>query len=548
MSQNHQRGLKKSILLIALTFVTALVFVNGPAQATSWSILPAAVAIFLAFLSGSLTLSLGTAVFLGSFISHYGNSQSMVNSAVGMVQTSSRYFISAGTDKTNLQILGFVFFILSMVQVMNAAGGLTAMVGWLKKWIKGQRSAQIVTTILGCVIFIDDYANTMIVGPTMKKVTDRYRVSREKLAFIVDATSAPVAGIALVSTWIGYEVGLFTEMSEKYAWSIDGYAIFLSVVQFRFYCYFMIFFVFVNGFFNVDYGPMRRYNMSPLGANDAFHDNTEKGHLICSVLPLGVLLFLVFAGLWRDGGGVTEGRNLLSLTDWREALTASKNGIWILLCSSIVSYALSIVLAIAVAKVNLRILWEAFLSGIKSSWLPIMILILAWSLKLICDDLKTGEYITSILVDKVSRNWLPAGVFIVAGITAFATGTSWGTMAILIPTVTPLAIAVGGANEFNPFVAICLGAILDGAILGDHCSPISDTTIMSSISTDCDLLNHVNTQLPYSVTVAFLALVFGYIPMGFSLPWAMTMALGMSSIVLIFYVVKQMQQRQRRSA
>lgn len=548
MSQNHQRGLNKSFLLMGLTFIAVIVFVHGPTQETSWSVLPASVAIFLAFLSGSLSLSLGSAVLLGSFISHYGREQNIVDGTIGMVTTSSKYIIGAGTDTTNLQILGFVFFVLSMVQVMNASGGLIALVGWLKRWVKGQRSAQIVTTILGCVIFIDDYANTMIVGPTMKKVTDRYRVSREKLAFIVDATSAPVAGIALVSTWIGYEVGLFTEMSEKYSWSIDGYAIFLSVVQFRFYCYFMIFFVFVNGFFNVDYGPMKDYNQSPLHPEDDIAEDGERGHLICSFLPLGILLFLVFALLWCDGGGLMEGRKLWSLTDWREVLTVAKNGISILLISSMVSYAMSLILAVFVARLNGKVLWESFLSGVKSSWLPIMILLLAWSLKLICDDLKTGEYLTSILVDKVSKNWLPAGVFLVAGITAFSTGTSWGTMAILIPTVTPVAIAVGGATEFNTFLALCLGAILDGAILGDHCSPISDTTIMSSISTDCDLLNHVKTQMPYSVTVAILALLFGYIPMGFAFPWALTMALGMSSIVLIFYVVKQMQRRQRRNA
>lgn len=537
MNLMGDKKVKKASALIALTFLVSMFFIQNSIQGTSWSLLPPALAIFIAFVSGRLSLSLGSAVFLGSFISHYGQTQSLLSSGVGMFTTSTQYFISAGADKSNLQILGFVFFILSMVHVMTVSGGLHALVRSLQKWIIGPKSAQLVTAILGCLIFIDDYANTMIVGSTMRKITDKYKVSREKLAFLVDATSAPIAGVALVSTWIGYEVGLFSDMAKQFSWSIDGYAVFLDAIQFRFYCFLMLFFVFVNIFFGTDYGPMKEYEKSPI-QDLSEEEDYHRGHVLNSLFPLGLLLTLVFSLLWLDGGGASPSQSLLSLKSWREVLTKSENGIWILFLSSMVSYLFAVFLAIVLAKVKIKDMLQAFVEGVKSAGLPILILILAWSLKLVCDDLNTGEYIVSQLGDKVNSHWLPLSIFIVSALTAFATGTSWGTMAILIPTVTPLAVTVAG-GEYGLFVSLCLAAILDGAIMGDHCSPISDTTIMSSISTECDLLNHVRTQLPYSLTVGFFAICFGYLPAGFSFPLSISISLSLFLIVGLFFVLKR---------
>ena len=177
-------------------------------------------------------------------------------------------------------------------------------------------------------------------------------------------------------------------------------------------------------------------------------------------------------------------------------------------------------------------------AGIKSSLLPIMILLLAWSLKEVCDDLKTGEYIVSQLGTRVQPMWLPAAIFVIAAITAFSTGTSWGTMAILIPTVSPLAMELGG-GQYGTYVALCLASILDGAIMGDHCSPVSDTTIMSSISTDCDLLEHVKTQLPYSLIVGAIALFVGYLPYSYGWAYSFSMLFPIFLIVALFFILKK---------
>jgi Na+/H+ antiporter NhaC len=555
---DHARKLRRAYGLIFFTFAVSFYFLPGTPVETSWSLLPPAMAIFLAFLTSSLSISLGAAVLLGGFLMAVGQGAGAWGGLSTAVQQAFLYAGSAligevsvghlvamqgmeawkSLSWTNLQILGFVFFILSMVHVMTASGGLLAMVRSLQKFIVGPRSAQFVTALLGCLIFIDDYANTMIVGSTMRKVTDRYKVSREKLAFLVDATSAPIAGVALVSTWIGYEVGLFSEMAQKFEWGIDGYAVFLDAIPFRFYCFLMLFFVFVNILFGVDFGKMKDYQKSPIIDDDPFEDNFEpRASVWCAIGPIGLLLVLVFTLMWRDGGGFSDQRDVLSLTDWQQVLTSSQNGIWILFVSSMICYLVAFIFGWLFSDQGLSTLLATLGPGLRSSWLPISILVLAWSLKEVCSDLNTGEYLVTVLSDRVSQGLLPLAIFLVSAVTAFATGTSWGTMAILIPTVTPLAMAVGNGS-YGVYVAMCLAAILDGAIMGDHCSPISDTTIMSSISSDCRLMNHVRSQLPYTLFVGSLAVIFGYWPAG---QWGGargSLLLALFVIVGLFMVLK----------
>ena len=250
--------LQRSLGLVAFSFLMASLMVSSGVSGTGWSLLPPALAIGMAFLSGQVILSLLVAVLMGAFLKAYGESQVLGEGFLGMFTKSSQYLWMVTTDQNKQLGLGFVFFIFSMVHVMIASGGLHALMKSMESWVVGPRSAQLVTALLGCLIFIDDYANTMIVGSSMKKLTDRHRVSREKLAFLVDATSAPIAGVALVSTWIGFEVGFFGEVAEKFSWGVNGYSIFLGAVQFRYYCYFMLFFVFVNILFGRDFGPMKK--------------------------------------------------------------------------------------------------------------------------------------------------------------------------------------------------------------------------------------------------------------------------------------------------
>jgi Na+/H+ antiporter NhaC len=543
----------RAIGFIALIFLLSIIFIDQPVPGTGWSLVPPLIAIVLAIISGQLILSLGAAVFLGNFMFFCGQGQGVWGASLGTIQKSGAYFLSSVTDTTNLLILGFVFFILSMVHLVTLCGGLHALVIYLQRWVVGPRSAQFVTAVLGCLIFIDDYANTMIVGSTMKSLTDKYKVSREKLAFIVDATSAPIAGLALVSTWIGYEVGLFSEMSRQYQWPMDGYGVFLEALSYRYYCLIMLIFVFVNIFFNLDFGPMAKSQATQdsTQSTETTSHSSPSGSIIVAILPIGLLLYLVFALLWWDGGGWQEPHRFWSLSSWRQVLTQSQHGTAILFAASVTSYLVSLLLALFVSGVGWSGVQKAFVSGVKSAGLPVVILVLAWSVKILCDDLHTGEFVVSLLGDQLNPQWLPLLVFIIAALTAFSTGTSWGTMAILIPTVTPLALSLNG-DQFGLYVALSLAAILDGAIMGDHCSPISDTTIMSSISSGCDLVSHVRTQFPYSLLVGALALVLGYLPAGNSLamggngvsvPLGMILMMSLFLLVMLFFALNKRRDR-----
>lgn len=523
-------------VLLVFSVLTPLFFLSEIPDGKIWSLWPPLVAIVCAFVTKRLVFSLGLAVSVGGLLLSLGEPLglgTLGHAGFKVFQMGSSSF----ADPSNLQILGFVFFVLAMIQVMEKAGGLQGIVDSLKSLIRGRKSCERVTAALGVLIFIDDYANTMIVGSTMKNVSDRFKVSREKLAFLVDATSAPIAGVALISTWVGYEVGLFGQVSDNYQWSLDGYGIFLQALSFRFYCFFMLFFVFANVLFGVDFGPMKK-TKPVLFTKKAGAREVVKSHLGCGLIPLVSLLIFVFAFFWWDGGGYSGSYSLFSASSWQTVLMNSENGTWYLCLASLISWALANSLAFFHQQMNGAELWRTFLSGIRSSILPVVILVLAWSMKTVCDDLNTGLYVVNGLGKQVPQVWLPCLIFIVSALTAFATGTSWGTMAILIPTVSPLAVDLSG-GEFTAFTALSLAAILDGAIMGDHCSPVSDTTVMSSISTGCDLVEHVRTQMPYVLIVGGCALGLGYLPQATGFSWALSMAAAFFSFIGLFYFLSR---------
>ncbi len=439
--------------------------------------------------------------------------------------------------------LAFLPPVFVTIEVIVASGGFKGIVLWLLRRVKGRKSAQIATALMGLLCFIDDYANAIIVGSMMQPITDRFRISREKLAFIVDATSAPIAGLAVVSTWIAYEVGLLTQISEELALDRSGYSLFFDALSFRFYCLLMIGFVFLHVILGRDFGPMKTAEDSARASDgedsraDAPKDLADSTYAavpersaraIKALVPLGGLILFHISGLWFDGGGPAKlraGGSMLSLLYWRDVISAAKNTHLILDCAALFGLALALVCSQLYGPMRMPVMKSCFRRGIKRAMIPFVILILAWSLKNCCDALNTGQFLTAILADKISVHWFAPAVFLVASLTSFATGTSYGTMAILIPTAVPIAFALDG-NSYGLTTMITIGAVLDGAIFGDHCSPISDTTIMSSIASSCDLMKHVRTQLPYSLFVAALALLCAYLPsaMGLAPLWSLTLA------------------------
>ena len=503
------------------------------------SIVPPLLAVSLALLTRRVVLSLVIAVVVGGFL--VGGSFFS-----GMVE-GPKVVWSSATDSTNLQILAFVFLVMVMIAVMIVSGGLQAVADRIARLAHGSRSTQLATVLMGFAIFIDDYANTMIVGSTMRPMTDRVKVSREKLAFLVDATSAPIAGLAIVSTWIGYEVGLFGKQAESLGLNMNGYAMFFDAIGFRFYCILMIGFVLYNVLSRRDFGGMYQAQKRALQTGEVAAPNAvpmtsrsfenvspdpqARPSLVTAILPVAALFTYLFAAMWMDGGGV--GKNPLSWVAWRDAMSGSENGVLILAQAGGVGALFALGVGWLFARAGTQRIFRGVLTGLRAGILPATVLILAWSLKGVCDQLGTSAFLVTVLGDRIPPMLFPFLVFVLAGLVAFATGTSWGTMAILIPTAVPLAFAMDGST-YGLLTVITLAAVLDGAIMGDHCSPISDTTVLSSIASSCDHIHHVRTQLPYSLTVGAMAGVLGYLPAALGVPVWISYGVAFIAMAVIF--------------
>jgi len=529
---------------------------TGAEAAAPWySVVPPALAIIAAFLTQNVILSLGLAVLAGGLLTSVPAHPASLGTWGAGVQSVLALVTRTATNKSSLLTLSFVPPIFAMVEVIIAAGGFRGIVAWLLKRVRSGKSAQLATATMGVVCFIDDYASSIIVGSMMQPITDRFRVSRAKLAFLVDATSAPISGLAVISTWIAYETSLFAGVSEQLGIGKSGYAMFFDALSFRFYCLLMIAFMYAHILLGRDFGPMRRAEeQARNGADDQQRDTNlvatpdVAGRAITALLPLVGLVLFHLTGLWIDGGGPAKlagAGSLLSPNYWREVISTAPHCRQILLCAALFGTTVAIACGGLTGSLRASAVPGCLYRGLRRALLPAVILILAWSLKNCCEGLGTGRFLTGLLADRIPPYCFPPLVFAVGCVISFATGTSYGTMAILIPTAIPIAFALDG-NTYGPTTIISLGAVLDGAIFGDHCSPISDTTILSAMASSCDLLQHVQTQLPYSILVAAVALLFAYTPSGFGLPSQWSLAL--STLVIVALLLALSRQAKRSAA
>lgn len=542
--------MKKRLVAFLVVFVglIALLLQTGPAfsasSATWISLIPPLLAVGLAFATHNIYISLGVAVLLGGPLVALQRQEGFFSSLLSGAKYSAVQTYSSLADPTNIQILVFASFILIMIGVIQGAGGFEAIAHKISSFAKTKKRTQFMTFLMGLFVFIDDYASTMIVGSSMRPLADKVGLSRQKLAFLVDATSAPIAGLAVVSTWIGYEVGLFSEISKSLNLGQNGYTMFFDAISYRYYCIFMLTFILFNIFTGLDFGKMKRIEeaMKPDTTIKSTGDGPISGSVgLVAIIPFISLLIFLLVSLWYDGKGpeqMTSGFDLFSLTYWRNVLSQSENNILILAKSATLGLFLAIVLSLLSKALNLKSLFRALVEGGKKSLIPIVILVLAWSLKTVCTDLQTGAYLAAVLGDVLRPELFPLCLFLVSALIAISTGTSWGTMAILIPTAIPLAYHLDG-DTYGLVTMISLGSILDGAIMGDHCSPISDTTILSSIATECDHMEHVITQMPYSVLVAVFAIVFGYLPAGFGMSSWLSFFMAITAFAILFAVLKK---------
>ncbi|MEK6750337.1 MAG: Na+/H+ antiporter NhaC family protein [Pseudomonadota bacterium] len=526
------------------------------ARVGAWySLIPPLLAMALAVLTRQLALSMISSLIAAGIVVAYAQGAGPLELAWHSTTFVSGAIFKVVSDPWSWRVAVFVMLILTMSSIIILAGGLIGVAQHLERYAKGPRSTQFVTFLLGISVFIDDYASTMIVGAAMRPLSDRHRISREKLAFLVDATSAPVAGLAVVSTWIAFEVGLFERVSKDLNFGLNGYEMFFDAMSYRFYCLFLLLFMFIAIASQRDFGPMlraeKRSRLSgqliapgaqPLTSSAYTLDKAHpqaRPYARTAVVPLVLLLTVFVVGLWLSGGGFAIAAQDLSslwrLSAWREVLAHSSNSV-VLLSATTTGLVSACYFALRVARIPPALLWTAARGGARNALLPMGILVLAWALKQGFDATHLGDFLVHSVGDSIAPQWYPALVFALGAAISFGIGTSWGTMSLLIPIVVPLAYTLDG-NHYGLITIICLGAVLDGAIFGDHCSPVSDTTIMSSIASACDHIDHVKTQLPYSLVVALVAFGAGYVPAAAGGSIWLSWGLALLSFTFIFLFV-----------
>jgi len=492
------------------------------------TLLPPALAIGLALLTSRVVPSLLAGAVCGLLVSthgHLGQSLRLLLVGVGEVVF----------DLDHLRITAFTLAGGALVGVLAASEATKALVQFVERWADSRRRVGLVTWLAGLLVFFDDYANCLIVGKAMAPLCDRYRISRAKLAYIVDSTAAPLASLALVSTWAGYEVGLLDDALVAAGQADSAFVLFVKTLPYRFYSLFTLFFVGLVVWGSRDFGPMLKAEQVALQTQPVA--DSSESQVVCDsqqperawlamscivVLVGGVLSSLLFQG-WRATGAFGSVLALLSEADPYKAM----------LFGSLCAWSLSVLWVTGRG-------WLSMKSSLYSSWdgtKPVLgalgILYAAWLLGDAIHAAGTAGVLSSLLESNMPASFLPALVFLLSAATAFATGTSFGTMAIVIPLAVPLGVALDGGVGL--LTTASAGAVLAGACFGDHSSPISDTTVLSSIGANVDVIEHTRTQLPYALATGTVSLLVGYVPAGFGVsPWV-SLPLGAVACVAIVW-------------
>lgn len=484
------------------------------------SILPPVIAIVLALLTKEVLGSLFVGIFSGFFIfvnwatPEIAEGLDSTNPIIGPFLAMVKSMVVNAGDSWNMAILLFLAILGALVAVVTVAGGSGAYGEWAAKKVKTRGGAQLATFGLGVLIFIDDYFNSLTVGTVMRPVTDRFRISRAKLAYILDSTAAPITVLVPVSSWVAYILSQMKEPLIENGFTITPFKAFWLSIPYNLYAWLAIIMVIVIVATNFEFGPMRRFEEKAIETGELQADNTTtppgddfsnlevstKGTPWDLIVPLiSLVFFTVIAMLYTGGYFGGEISMWTAFGDTDAATSLVYGGIGALL--------LSFLIFVPRGLLTYHQFMNAIVQGIKSMVPSFAVLILAWTFGSVLrgDGLQTGNFVATLVAETVPVVLLPTTIFVVSGLIAFSTGTSWGTFAIMLPIAIPIA-----ANINPELLSILIGAVLAGAVYGDHCSPISDTTILSSTGAACHHLDHVITQMPYASLVAGVALL-GYI-------------------------------------
>ncbi len=485
------------------------------------SLAPAAVAIALAVLTRNVIVSLFSAVALAGIIHLDGD---VIG---GVAHSLDKTVVGAIADVDHAKTILFTVMIGAMVGVIGRSGGTRSLVEALARRAKSPRSVQVLSWLAGLIVFFDDYANCMIVGSSMGPLCDRYKVSRAKLAYIVDSTAAPVASLALISTWVGFEVGVIEEGLKTAKVDIEAYGFFVAGWPYRFYPVLAMAFVGMVAISGRDFGAMRRVRAAQQEKADPPGADTQiqgKAPAWVAVTPILVLVGVTMAMLWLSGQAkAPAGAPLFKVLE-------QSDGYGSIVYGSFCALSTAFLLTVATRSLKLKESTEAAIGGMKLMFEAMVVLLLAWSLSAAMKELNTPQYLVSVLRTALPAPLLPTITFLVGAVISFAVGSSYTTMGIMMPMVVPLAFELSPDDMMIPLAAS--GSVLAGACFGDHCSPISDTTVLSSIGSGCKLLDHVRTQLPYALVIGVISVACGTLPAGYGLnPW-ICLGLGAAAALL----------------
>ena len=497
-----------------------------PVKNTVWALIPPIMAISLALITKEVYSSLFLGILTGALLN------ADFSPVATLEQTFPKGIMTVLADKWNVGILVFLVILGTMVQLMNRAGGSAAFGTWASNRIKSRAGAQLSTMLLGCLIFIDDYFNCLTVGSVMRPVTDKHKISRAKLAYLIDSTAAPICIIAPISSWAAAVSGFVK--------GGNGISIFIQSIPFNFYALLTLLMMVLIIFMKLDYGPMLLHennahqgDLFTTGKGRQVSTESKKeekvGHVSDLVIPVVFLIIGCVIGMIYTGG-FFQGKSFI------DAFAASDASVGLVMGSSI---ALFITIAYYLVRQSLTFseCMDCLPDGFKQMVPAMLILAFAWTLKSMTDSLGAATYVAGLMEHSAGglMGFLPAIIFVVAVGLAFASGTSWGTFGILIP------IVVSCFQELDPqLMIISISACMAGAVCGDHCSPISDTTIMSSAGAQCEHLNHVTTQLPYALTAASVSF-FTFLVAGFTKSALISLAFGMVALFLLLMFIRRRQ-------
>lgn len=555
---------KRYVLPIAalLFLIPTPVFANESTTMASTlgavTLIPPLVAIVLAFITKNVVMSLFFGIFSGTVIAQYAGGTNLLTGLIYGFTDIVDYILESLADPWNAGIILQVLVIGGLIALITSSGGARAIAESLARKAKGPISTQLVTWALGLLIFFDDYANALIVGPIMRPVSDKMKISRERLAFVIDATAAPIAGIALISTWIGYEVGLINDAYQSIGQDVNAYGIFLQTIPYRFYNILMLFFVVLTSATLREFGSMKKaqerardtHELIAKGSTAVSEDEelevVAKGQpsIWSALVPIGSLILFSFIGFYTNGRqAILESGNTaiintiqnapFSFVTLRETFGASDASV-VLFQAALIASIIALVMGVSKGHFTFGKGIDIWVNGMKTLMITGVILLLAWSLSGVMGELGTADYLVSLLSDTMPPFLLPTVIFLLGALISFATGTSYGTMGILMPLAIPLATAMQPENA--EFIVMSAGAVLTGAIFGDHSSPISDTTILSSMGAGSNLLDHVKTQLPYALTIAGISIAFGYLPTAFGMNVFVVLGIGFAAVIAVVFL------------